>query len=245
MPFRSSVSATQGSSERFWPLTRFDVTTAQTAHKKTEKNENTDNCMRPVWGCFFFYFSEPWSSKRDVWSSHKWHDVSQSEVFRGVWQEMKCGRLQLQNSDCGSDRNNMPQMITRYIFQGLDVVSWVVTSPFHLWSLTSTPAQQVTVDDQVLCCMLLEKKTHVIVNQERAESNATSGPSWLWAAQRSVSDIRIYWKSLCFYQRKHTHTQKKKCIYHLHKLFRVGKLWTHHQKEKLKELWATWRKRPR
>lgn len=47
------------------------------------------------------------------------------------------------------------------------------------------------------------KKKHLIVNQERAESYATSGPLRLCAAQRSVSDIRIYWKSLCFYKRKH------------------------------------------
>lgn len=48
----------------------------------------------------------------------------------------------------------------------------------------------------------------------------------------TVSDKRMYWKSLCFCEIK-----QKKCACHLHKLFPTGKPWAHHQKEKLNDFW--------
>lgn len=66
------------------------------------------------------------------------------------------------------------------------------------------------------------KQKQVIVNEERAESYATSGPRRLCAAQRSASGL-IESRSVSI--KENTPKEKKKvCTYHLHKLFPVGKL---------------------
>lgn len=105
-------------------------------------------------------------------------------------------------TDCGggsltSCRNNPPavansrplKIITSCTFEGLDALSFGCDITVVVVIDSGSAGDH---GDQVLCCMLPENKNylkktnkHVIVNQERADSDSTSGPSRLCAAQCS------------------------------------------------------------